>query len=209
VLVDGAQSAPHLKVDLQDLDADFFVFSGHKMMGPTGIGILYGKEELLEAMPPYQGGGDMVETVTFDKTTYNALPLKFEAGTPMIAEVMGLGAAVDYLNHIGLDVIQAYEQELLVYATEKLSALDRLQIIGRAAHKGSLISFVIQGIHPLDIGTLLDLKGIAVRTGHHCAQPVIRFFNVPATTRASFTFYNTFEEIDYFEEALREIISRF
>ncbi len=208
VLVDGAQSAPHLKIDVQELDVDFFVFSGHKLMGPTGIGILYGKAELLDLMPPYQGGGDMIETVTFSKTTYNVLPLKFEAGTPMIAEVMGLGAAIDYLNQIGLDRIQAYEHRLLDYATDKLSQIPGLRIIGQAAQKGALISFVIDGIHSLDIGTLLDLKGIAVRTGHHCAQPVMKFFNVPATARASFAFYNTFEEIDQLDQALRDSITR-
>ncbi|CUI15831.1 putative cysteine desulfurase [Candidatus Protochlamydia naegleriophila] len=207
VLVDGAQSAPHLKIDVQELGMDFFVFSGHKLMGPTGIGILYGKAELLDQMPPYQGGGDMIETVTFSKTTYNVLPLKFEAGTPMIAEVMGLGAAIDYLNQIGLDNIQAYEHRLLEYATDKLSHIPGLRIIGQAAQKGALISFVIDGIHSLDIGTLLDLKGIAVRTGHHCAQPVMKFFNVPATARASFAFYNTFEEIDQLDQALHDSIT--
>lgn len=208
VLVDGAQSAPHLKIDVQELGVDFFVFSGHKLMGPTGIGILYGKAEILDLMPPYQGGGDMIETVTFSKTTYNVLPLKFEAGTPMIAEVMGLGAAIDYLNQIGLDRIQAYEHRLLDYATDKLSQIPGLRIIGQADQKGALISFVIDGIHSLDIGTLLDLKGIAVRTGHHCAQPVMKFFNVPATARASFAFYNTFEEIDQLDQALRDSITR-
>ncbi|WP_068470732.1 cysteine desulfurase [Candidatus Protochlamydia phocaeensis] len=206
VLVDGAQSAPHLKIDVQDLGADFFVFSGHKILGPTGIGILYGKEQLLEQMPPYQGGGDMIETVTFPKTTYNTLPLKFEAGTPMIAEVMGLGAALDYLQEIGMEAIQAYEHELLRYATQKLEKIPGLRIIGQAGQKGALISFVIEGAHALDVGTMLDLKGIALRTGHHCAQPVMRFFNVSATARASFAFYNTFEEIDLLEQALHSII---
>lgn len=206
VLIDGAQSAPHLKIDVQKMGADFFVFSGHKLMGPTGIGILYGKAELLNQMPPYQGGGDMIEKVTFSKTTYNALPLKFEAGTPMIAEVIGLGAAIDYLNAIGMENIQAYEHELLQYATDKLSRIPSLRIIGETPQKGALISFVIEGIHALDVGTFLDLKGIAVRTGHHCAQPVMDFFKVPATARASFAFYNTLEEIDRLEAGLRDII---
>lgn len=208
VLVDGSQSAPHLKVDVQDLDVDFFVFSGHKVMGPTGVGILYGKEELLNAMPPYQGGGDMIESVDFEKTTYNALPLKFEAGTPMIAEVMGLGAAIDYIQAIGLAAIQEWEHELLVYATGRLEQIPGLRVIGQAKEKGALISFVIQGIHSLDIGSFLDLKGIAIRTGHHCAQPVMRFFNVPTTARASFAFYNTKEEIDYFADSLQDIVRK-
>ncbi|CAF22916.1 cysteine desulfurase [Candidatus Protochlamydia amoebophila] len=208
VLVDGAQSAPHLKIDVQDLDADFFVFSGHKLMGPTGIGILYGKAEILDQMPPYQGGGDMIEKVTFVKTTYNQLPLKFEAGTPMIAEVMGLGAALDYLNQIGIERIQTYEHTLLEYATKKLMQIPDLHIIGQAVNKTSLISFVIEEIHPLDIGTFLDLKGIAIRTGHHCAQPVMQFFNIPATARVSFAFYNTADEIDRLHLALSDIIKR-
>lgn len=208
VLVDGAQSAPHLKVDVRDLDADFFVFSGHKMMGPTGIGILYGKSELLNQMPPYQGGGDMIEEVTFSKTTYNTLPLKFEAGTPMIAEVIGLGAAIDYLQGIGLESIQGWEHELLTYATAQLEQIRGLKIIGQASQKGGLISFVIDGMHPLDIGTFLDFKGIAIRTGHHCAQPVMRFFNVPATARASFACYNTKEEVDYLAESLQDVVRK-
>lgn len=208
VLVDGAQSAPHLKIDVQELDCDFFVFSGHKLMGPTGIGILYGKEGILEQMPPYQGGGDMIESVTFAKTTYNVLPLKFEAGTPMIAEVMGLGAAVDYIQGIGLEVIRDYEHQLFTYATSKLEQIPGLRIIGQAPEKGALISFIIEGIHALDIGTLLDLKGVAVRTGHHCAQPVMKFFNIPATARASFAFYNTPEDIDCLEAGLKDIIRR-
>ncbi len=205
VLVDGAQSAPHLKIDVQDLDVDFFVFSGHKLMGPTGIGVLYGKAELLNQMPPYQGGGDMIETVTFPKTTYNVIPLKFEAGTPMIAEVMGLGAAVDYLQTIGLEAIQNWEHELLTYATAQIEQVPGVKIIGQAAQKGALISFVIEGLHSLDIGTFLDLKGVAIRTGHHCAQPVMRFFNVPATARASFAFYNTKEEVDYLIASLHDV----
>lgn len=208
VLVDGAQSAPHLAVDVQDLDVDFFVFSGHKMMGPTGVGILYGKAELLDQMPPYQGGGDMIEKVTFEKTIYNELPLKFEAGTPMIAEVIGLGAAIDYLQGIGLEVIRGWEHELLTHATEKLKTIPGLTILGQAKNKGPLISFVVEGAHSLDVGTLLDLEGIAVRTGHHCAQPVMNFFNVPATARASFGVYNTKEEVDVFVEALQRIVNR-
>ncbi len=208
VLVDGAQSAPHLKVDVQDLDVDFFVFSGHKLLGPTGIGILYGKADLLNQMPPYQGGGDMIETVTFPKTTYNVLPLKFEAGTPMIAEVMGLGAAIDYIQALGIENIQQWEHELLMHATAQLEQIPGLRIIGQAQDKGALISFVVDGVHALDIGTFLDLKGIAVRTGHHCAQPVMRFFNVPATARASFAFYNTKEEIDYLATSLRDVVRK-
>lgn len=208
VLIDGSQSAPHLQVDVQDLDVDFFVFSGHKVMGPTGIGVLYGKTELLNEMPPYQGGGDMIESVDFSKTTYNVLPLKFEAGTPMIAEVMGLGAAIDYIQAVGLEAIQEWEHELLVYATAKLEQIPGLRIIGQAKEKGALISFVIEGIHSLDIGSFLDLKGIAIRTGHHCAQPVMRFFNVPTTSRASFACYNTKEEVDYLADALHAIVRK-
>lgn len=206
VLVDGAQAAPHLPVDVQDLNADFYVFSGHKIYGPTGIGILYGKEELLNAMPPYQGGGDMIEKVTFAKTTYNTLPIKFEAGTPMIAEVLGLGAALDFLNGIGLEKIRDYEHELITYAQEKARAVPGLRVIGTAPDKGAILSFVIEGAHPLDIGTLLDLKGIAVRTGHHCAQPVMSHFNIPGTVRASFGLYNSKEEVDQFFKALQEIL---
>ena len=203
VLVDGAQSAPHLKIDVQELDADFFVFSGHKLMGPTGIGILYGKSELLNQMPPYQGGGDMIESVCFSKTTYNVLPFKFEAGTPMIAEVMGLGAAIDYIQNIGVETIEQQEHALLLYATAQMEQIPALRIIGQAPEKGALISFILEGVHPLDIGSFLNFKGIAIRTGHHCAQPVMRFFNVPATARASFAFYNTKEEIDFFISSLR------
>jgi cysteine desulfurase/selenocysteine lyase len=207
ILVDGAQSAPHQKIDVQELDADFFVFSGHKAMGPTGIGVLYGKAALLNAMPPYQGGGDMIEKVTFEKTTYNKLPLKFEAGTPMIAEVIGLGAAIDYLQAIGLDTIHRWEQQLLNHATEKLQDIPGIRFIGQAKQKGAIISFTIDGIHALDLGTFLDLKGIAIRTGHHCAQPVMDFFHVPSTARASFAFYNTLEEIDAFVQALRDAVN--
>ncbi|MGZ3732598.1 MAG: cysteine desulfurase [Parachlamydiaceae bacterium] len=207
VLVDGAQAAPHQPVDVQALDVDFYAFSGHKSCGPTGIGILYGKKALLESLPPYQGGGDMIRTVSFSGTTYNELPLKFEAGTPMIAEVLGLGSAIDYLTEIGLSHIQRQEHELLLYATERMKELPFVSIIGNAVDKGAIISFVVDGVHPLDIGTLLDLKGIALRTGHHCAQPLMQRLNVPGTARASFAFYNTKSEIDYFIEALRDAIA--
>ncbi len=206
VLVDGAQAVPHMKVDVQDLDADFYVFSGHKLYGPTGIGILYGKEELLNAMPPYQGGGDMIDKVTFEKTTYNVLPLKFEAGTPSIAEVIGLGAAIDYINHLGLDEINNHEQDLLHYATKKMQGIKGLHIIGEPKEKAGIISFIVDGIHPLDIGTMLDLKGVAIRTGHHCSQPAMRRFCVPAMARVSFGVYNTKEEIDQFIIYLQEVI---
>ena len=204
-LIDGAQAAPHLKVDVQALDADFYALSGHKMVGPTGIGILYGKSKLLNAMPPYQGGGDMIKTVTFEKTTYADLPYKFEAGTPNIAGGIGLGAAVDYLNNIGLDRIAAYEHELLVYGTQSLEQIPGLRMIGTAREKAAVLSFVIDGIHPHDIGTVLDRMGIAVRTGHHCAQPVMDRFGVPATTRASLAFYNTTHEIDALAAGLRKV----
>lgn len=209
VLVDGAQSVPHMAVDVQDLDADFYVFSGHKLYGPTGIGILYGKKDLLQQMPPYQGGGDMIESVTFAKTTYADLPLKFEAGTPMIAEVIALGGAIEYLTAIGMDAISAWEHELLFYATEKMQAIPGLKIIGNAHEKGAIISFCVEGIHAMDIGTLLDLKGVAIRTGNHCAQPVMRRFNVPATCRASFALYNSKEEVDIFIDALCKVIKMF
>ncbi|MBN9377338.1 MAG: cysteine desulfurase [Chlamydiales bacterium] len=206
VLVDGAQAAPHIKINVQDLDADFYVFSGHKLYGPTGIGVLYGKEDLLNQMPPYQGGGDMIDQVTFEKTSYNTLPLKFEAGTPLIAEVLGLGAAIDYVQNIGLDVIHQHEQELLRYATEQMQAIKGLHIIGHAYEKAAIISFIVDGIHPLDIGTMLDLKGVAIRTGHHCAQPTMKRFCVPAMARVSFGLYNTKEEIDRFIVYLKEVI---
>lgn len=206
VLIDAAQSAPHRPVDVQDLDADFLVFSGHKVCGPTGVGVLYGKEQLLEAMPPYQGGGDMIERVTFEKTTYNVLPLKFEAGTPMFAEVIALGAALDYLKNIGMKFIQEWEHTLLEYATKRMMEIPGMRIIGTAAQKGAIISFVVEGTHSLDIGTLLDLQGVAVRTGHHCAQPAMRHFGVEGTARASFALYNTPEEIDRFIEALHHVI---
>jgi cysteine desulfurase/selenocysteine lyase len=204
-LIDGAQAAPHMKVDVQALEADFYTLSGHKICGPTGIGILYGKTKLLNAMPPYQGGGDMIRTVTFEKTTYNDLPYKFEAGTPNIAGGIGMGAALDYLNRIGLDNIAAYEHELLVYGTKLLEEIPGLRIIGTAKEKAAVLSFVIEGIHPHDIGTVLDRQGIAVRTGHHCAQPVMDWFHIPATTRASLAFYNTAAEIDKLAAGLKKV----
>jgi cysteine desulfurase/selenocysteine lyase len=196
VLVDGAQAAPHLKIDVQELDCDFYAFSGHKLFGPTGVGVLYGKTSLLDAMPPYQGGGDMIASVTFEKTTYNTLPYKFEAGTPNIAGTVGLGVAIDYVNGIGLDKIAEYEHELLVYGTDALSRIPGLRLLGTAKEKASVLSFVFEGVHPHDIGTILDREGIAIRTGHHCAMPVMDRFGVPATSRASLAFYNTKQEID-------------
>ena len=204
ILIDGAQATPHLKPDVQALDCDFYVFSGHKICGPTGVGILYGKEAWLNKLPPYQGGGEMIATVTFEKTTYADLPHKFEAGTPNIEGGIVLGTAIDYLNAIGFDNIAAYEQELLVYATEKLLQIEGIKIFGTAVNKASVISFNIEGIHPYDIGTIIDKLGIAVRTGHHCAQPIMDFFKIPGTIRASFAFYNTKEEIDIFVEALQK-----
>lgn len=196
VLVDGAQAVPHFKVDVQELDCDFYGFSGHKLYGPTGIGVLYGKAELLEAMPPYQGGGDMIRSVTFEKTIYAPIPSKFEAGTPYIAGGIGLGAAIDYLEGLGMEAINAYEHELLIYATEAVGAIPGVRIFGTAKEKAGVISFSIEGVHPHDIGTILDQEGIAIRTGHHCAQPVMERFGVPAMARASLAFYNTHEEID-------------
>jgi cysteine desulfurase/selenocysteine lyase len=209
VLIDGAQAVPHLPVDVQALDCDFYVFSGHKLYGPTGIGVLYGKTALLDAMPPYQGGGDMIRSVTFEKTTYNALPYKFEAGTPHIAGSIGLGAALDYVQGLGLDAIRAYEHTLLSYATAALAALPRVRIIGTAQEKASVISFVCEGIHPHDIGTILDRQGIAIRTGHHCAQPVMARFGVPATARVSLAFYNTYIEIDALVQGLHTVLEVF
>ncbi len=209
VLVDGAQAAPHLKVDVRELDCDFYAFSGHKLCGPTGIGVLYGKAELLEAMPPYQGGGDMIASVSFEKTTYNALPYKFEAGTPHIAGVIGLGVAIDYLSELGLERITAYEKELLDYATELIGTVPGLRIIGTAREKASVLSFTIDNIHPHDIGTILDQEGIAIRAGHHCAQPVMKRFGVPATARASFAFYNTKEEVEALVGAIHRVIEVF
>jgi cysteine desulfurase/selenocysteine lyase len=205
VLLDGAQAVPHMPVDVQALDADFYAFSGHKIFGPTGIGILYGKQALLESMPPYQGGGDMIASVTFEKTTYNDLPYKFEAGTPNIADGIGLGAALDYVQEIGLDSIARYEAELLAYATEAVGAIQGVRLIGTAKEKASVLSFVLDGVHPHDIGTILDREGVAVRAGHHCAQPVMDFFGVAATTRASFAFYNTREEIDQLAAAIVKV----
>jgi cysteine desulfurase / selenocysteine lyase len=205
VLVDGAQAAPRLQVDVQALDCDFYAISGHKLYGPTGIGILYGKTKLLEAMPPWQGGGDMIASVTFDKTVYNRLPYKFEAGTPNIADTIGLGAAIDYLNHLGLEEIERHEADLLAYATESVGAISDVRIIGTAREKAGVLSFVMGEIHPHDIGTILDTEGIAIRTGHHCAQPVMQRFNIPATARASFGLYNTREEIDALVAGIRKV----
>jgi cysteine desulfurase/selenocysteine lyase len=196
VLVDGAQGIPHLKIDVRALDCDFYAFSGHKVYGPTGIGVLYGKADLLEKMPPYQGGGDMISSVTFEKTTYNKLPYKFEAGTPNVAGAIGLGAALEYVDGLGIDKIGAHENELLKYATTALTALPDVRLIGTAREKAGVISFVLEGIHPHDVGTILDREGIAIRTGHHCAQPLMHRFGVPATARASFALYNTREEVD-------------
>ncbi len=204
VLIDGAQAVPHLKPDVQDLDCDFYVFSGHKICGPTGVGILYGKEDWLNKLSPYMGGGEMIKEVTFAKTTYAGLPHKFEAGTPNIADGIVLGTAVDYMNSIGFDNIATYENELLQYGTEKLLEIEGLKIVGTAKDKTSVISFNIDGIHPYDIGTIVDKMGIAVRTGHHCAQPIMDFFEIPGTIRASFAFYNTKEEIDIFVTAVKK-----
>ena len=204
VLIDGAQATPHLKPDVQALDCDFYVFSGHKICAPTGVGILYGKEEWLRKLPPYQGGGEMIAEVTFEKTTYADLPHKFEAGTPNISGGIVLGTALDYMNSIGFENIASYEQELLEYGTKRLLEIEGLTIYGTSENKASVISFNIEGIHPYDIGTIIDKLGIAVRTGHHCAQPIMNFFNIPGTIRASFAFYNTKEEIDTFVEAVKK-----
>ena len=209
VLVDAAQSVPHFPVDVQDLDADFFVFSGHKMFAPTASGIVYGKREWLDKMPPYQTGGGMIRTVSFEKTTYAPIPEKFEAGTPGIAAGIGLGAAIDYLNALDFNAAAEYEHSLLEYATARLSDIPEVRIIGTAANKASVLSFTIEGIHPHDIGTILDQQGIAVRAGHHCAQPVMQFFDVPATARASFAFYNTREEVDKLADAIQKVIEVF
>lgn len=205
VLVDGAQAAPHMPVDVQDLDCDFYAFSGHKLCGPTGIGVLYGKAELLEKMQPFKGGGDMILSVSFEKTVYNAIPYKFEAGTPPIAAAIGLGAAVDYLSAIGMDAIARHEHALLQYATAQLGALPGLRLIGTAQDKAAVLSFTLEGIHPHDVGTLLNQDGIAVRTGHHCAQPVMTRFKVAATTRASFAFYNSMAEVDALVAGIRSV----
>ncbi len=209
VLIDGAQSAPHMPVDVQALDCDFYAFSGHKMYAPTGSGVVYGKAELLEKMNPFQGGGDMIKSVTFEKTIYADLPNKMEAGTPAIASQIGLGAAIEYLHAIGREQAAAHEAELLHYATERISAIEGVRIIGTARNKASVLSFVIDGIHPHDIGTILDQEGIAVRAGHHCAQPVMQRFKVPATARASFAFYNTKEEIDVLAKTIERVIEIF
>ncbi|MCH7674182.1 cysteine desulfurase [candidate division KSB1 bacterium] len=209
VLLDGAQAVPHQKIDVQELDCDFFAFSSHKFFGPTGVGVLFAKEDLLEKMPPYEGGGEMITSVTFEKTTYNELPHKFEAGTPNIAGVVALGAAIDYVNEVGYENIHEHEDELLKYATEALSSIKSLRIIGTAAKKASVISFTLDNIHPHDMGTILDRQGIAVRTGHHCTQPVMERFNVPATTRASFAFYNTKEEVDRLVEGIHHLLKLF
>ena len=209
VFVDGAQAVPHFPVDVQDLDADFYTFSGHKMFAPTGSGILFGKKEFLDKMPPYQTGGSMIRTVSFEKTTYAPIPAKFEAGTPAIAAGIGLGAAIDYLNSIDFEAAARYEHELLEYATEKLSKIEGVKIIGTAKEKASVLSFTIENVHPHDIGTILDQNGIAIRAGHHCAQPVMQFFDVPATARASFAFYNTREEVDVLAEAVQKVIEVF
>jgi len=206
VLIDGAQAIPHMRIDVRDLDCDFYVFSGHKVFGPTGVGVLYAKKSLLEGMPPYHGGGDMIKYVTFEKTIYNDLPNKFEAGTPNIAGGVGLGATIDYLNQLDMSVVNGHEQELLEYATDALTSIKGLRIIGTAKEKASVISFVLEGIHPHDIGTILDDDGIAIRTGHHCAQPVMQRFGIPATARASFALYNTKEEVDALVKGIYRVI---
>jgi len=205
VLVDGAQAVPHMPVDVQELDCDFLVFSGHKMYAPTGIGILYGKERLLEVMPPYQGGGNMIRSVTFEKTLYSKLPYKFEAGTPNVAGAIGLGAAIDFLSHIGLPAISAHEQDLISFCAGALQSIHGLRIIGTSEKRGCVLSFALEGIHPHDIGTILDQEGIAIRTGHHCAQPVMEFFDIPATARVSFGLYNTREEVEALLCGLRKV----
>ena len=207
VLVDGAQSIQHLKVDVRDLNCDFFVFSGHKVFGPTGIGVLYGKEDLLDAMPPYQGGGDMIEKVTFERTTYNELPFKFEAGTPHIAGGICLGKAFEFLESLDMVAVEKHERDLAKYAEDMLETFEDMQLIGTAKNKTSVVSFLVEGIHPFDLGTLLDKQGIAVRTGHHCTQPLMDFFKIPGTVRASFAFYNTREEIDTFVTAVEKSIA--
>ncbi|GAB4114440.1 MAG: cysteine desulfurase [Acidobacteriota bacterium] len=209
VLVDAAQAVPHLPVDVQELEADFLAFSGHKVYGPTGIGVLYGREELLEAMPPYQGGGDMISAVSFERTIYNEIPHKFEAGTPHVAGAIGLGAALEFVLHQGLERIEAYESRLLRYAEERLQALPEVQLIGRASARAAVVSFVVEGVHPHDLGTVLDQQGVAIRTGHHCAQPVMDFFGIPATARASFACYNTFDEVDRLVTGVRSALEVF
>jgi cysteine desulfurase / selenocysteine lyase len=205
VLLDGAQAIQHMTIDVQEMDCDFFAFSGHKMYGPTGVGVLYGKERLLESMPPYQGGGDMISSVTFEKTVYNRLPYKFEAGTPNVAGAIGLGAAVDYLQSLGVENISRHEQDLLRFGTDAINVIPGVRIIGTAREKASVISFILEGIHPHDIGTILDKEGIALRTGHHCAQPVMEFFGIPATARASLGIYNTREDLEALVDGLRKV----
>jgi cysteine desulfurase / selenocysteine lyase len=205
VLLDGAQAVPHLRVDVQDLDCDFYCFSGHKMFGPTGIGVLYGKAAWLERMQPFKGGGDMILSVTFEKTTYNVIPHKFEAGTPPIAAAIALAAAVDYLAGVGMEPIHAHETDLLGYATEQVNRLPGVRIIGTAEKKAAVLSFTVDGVHPHDVGTLLNEDGVAVRTGHHCAQPVMKRFGIPATSRASFAFYNTMAEVDALVAGIRKV----
>jgi len=207
VLIDGAQAVPHMKVDVQDLNADFYCFSGHKLFGPTGTGVLFGKKDLLNAMPPYLGGGEMIKTVTFEKTTYNELPHKFEAGTPNIAGGIALGAAIDYMNNLDFEAIHKHEHELLTYATTELLAIEGLKIYGESEHKASVISFLVDGIHPYDLGTLVDKMGVAVRTGHHCAQPIMDAFNIAGTVRASFAFYNTKEDVDRLITAVKKAVN--
>jgi cysteine desulfurase/selenocysteine lyase len=209
VLIDGAQSVPHLGVDVQDLDCDFLVFSGHKLYGPTGVGVLYGKESLLEKMPPYQGGGGMIDTVSIERSTWAPVPQKFEAGTPMIAEVIGLGAALDYVHALGLPSIAAWEHQLLTYATQELQQIPGLTLVGSASERASVLSFVLEGIHPHDVGTVLDQAGIAIRAGHHCAQPTMQHFRVSGTARASFGLYNTMLEVDELAAAVRGVAEMF
>ena len=209
VLVDGSQAAYHMPVDVQALDCDFYVFTGHKLYGPTGIGVLYGREALLDAMPPYMGGGDMIRSVTFEKTTYADLPHKFEAGTPHIAGVVGLGAAVDYISGIGFDKIATHEKDLMEYGTAALSEIPGLRMIGTARHKASILAFVLKGAHPHDVGTIVDMEGVSIRTGHHCTQPVMERFGVPATARASVAMYNTRQEIDQLVHALHRVRETF
>jgi len=209
VLLDGAQAVPHMAIDVRELDVDFYAFSSHKMFGPSGVGVLYGKEALLEAMPPYQSGGDMISSVSFEKTTYNRLPYKFEAGTPNIADVVGLGAAIDYLDRIGMEAITAYEHELLDYGTQALSEIPGLELVGTAREKAAVLSFTLEGVHPHDVGTILDQDGIAVRTGHHCAQPVMDRFGIPATARASLAFYNTKAELDLLVAGIHKVTEVF
>ena len=205
VLIDGAQAVPHMEVDVQDLDCDFYVFSGHKMFAPTGIGAMYGKQVLLEAMPPWQGGGDMILSVSFEHTQYNELPYKFEAGTPHIAGAIGLGAAIDYMQDLGIANLAHHEHQLLVAATDKLQNMDGVRIIGTAKQKASVLSFMIEGVHPHDVGTIFDQEGVAIRTGHHCAQPIMQFYGIPATARASFAFYNTMEEVDSLVMGIKKV----